>query len=332
MEPANHSKAIGVKFQKCRNIREHHLFFKLHFILVVFSFLIPGFLSFYDSDVSLMQTVTTALTIPLVLCHSIVNFVVVFDNCNTFVSEGIRNNSWESKWKYYLAVWGFYDLAKIILVIVYLVEVSYTSDSNQMIAFVVLFFLIFEGINFFLTEFDTPRKLQTTLVKHFSKLAWVIFTMLLITYSFAFLAYCFFKSAAHRNVVYNDWIEGVEFDNIIQSFITMMDIKDWFNSYLIRAIEAEQPGAVLFFYAYIIVARIIDCLFLAMVVQVFTDPVTEELILSIDDKKQKRQKNEEENNNTKQSPNNTTKEDDKEKKITSLQDLRLNIYQKTNSS
>lgn len=263
-----------VKFNRCRKIRQHPVFFKFHFLLVVLSFFIPGILSFYDSDPTIMQRATTACTIPLVLCHSIINIIVVLDNANNITTTG-------RLWKYVLC-WSLYDLVKILLVIIHLARGAQTGSDNQILPFVVLIFLIFEGVNFFVTEFDTPRNLYTILLKHMSKLAWIMFTMLLTVYSFSFLGYCMFKTTVKNEAKINEWIEGSEFDNIIQSFITMMDIKDWFNSYLIGAIESERPGSLLFFYIYIILTRIIETLFLGVVIQLFTDPVTEQLILSLD--------------------------------------------------
>jgi hypothetical protein len=361
------------RFTIFHKIRQSAYFFRFHFVLVILSFVIPGILSFYDQDVSIMKKTTTALTIPLVLCHSAINVVVVLDNAasgarifgtsmagaNTDVKTKTDTNtaanvSTADQVKIsiqYILCWLFYDVVKIILVIIYLINSNSDNSNsgggddsnNQMLAFIVLIFLIFEGINFFITEFSTPRNLVNTLIKHAPKLGWIIFTMLLVIYSFAFVGYCLFKKATNQNAVHNIWIEGTEFDNIIQSFITMMDIKDWFNSYLIRAVEEERPGSLFFFYVYVILIRIIDTLFLAMIVQLFTDPATEQLILSIDNTNKKMMNttkilaqelaatttNSSNESKINQSQSQHLRQETENKKMTTtLQDLRLNIYQR----
>jgi hypothetical protein len=262
---------VQLRFPICHKIKENKWFFRTHFFIVVLSFIIPGVLSFYESSYSIMIRATNGVTIPLVLMHSIINFIIVFDNMNPPQSK---------KWKYLLG-WIAYEVLKIGLVIIHLSSSAVQHNRFKLI-FAVLLFLICEGVHFFISEFETPRKLIQIFMKHFHKLAWIILTLLLTIYAFSFFAYVLYKDVIQEAAATNHFIEGREFDDILNSMITMFDIEDRFNSYLIRAVENAMPGSIIFFEIYILITRcLLQNLLLAGIIEIFTSPETEKLMLTV---------------------------------------------------
>lgn len=269
----NENNLLNRWHKKSNDIKQKTWFFKIHFFLVILSFVIPGILSFYDSNISIMQRATNAVTIPLVLCHSFINIITIFGNIDT--SSSSRNN-----YKYLIG-WFSYEFIKIMLIVIHLASPSSFQNIQFKLTFAVLLFLICEGIHFFASEFEIPKAVVTILSQHLKKLFWIAFMLLMTVYVFSYVAYVMFSKIVNEAAQSNAFIEGKEFNNIIDSVITMLDIKDWWNSYLIRAIEDKLPGSIIFFMIYVFLVRHVwENLLLVSVVAIFTNPATEKLILS----------------------------------------------------
>lgn len=272
MLPINVLSAVrneDLRYPKFRSIVQARWFKGVHFFLVVLSFIIPGVMSFYDDQIHIMKLMTNTVIIPLVLLHSIINFCLVIDNMNPPHNKGCR----------YLAAWSVYEVLKFLFITIHIGSTDLQNIEFKL-TYVVQAFLIFEGIHFFITEFETPRKLVEIITRDAKKLAWSFFTLFITIYFFAFIGYCLFKDGIrHAHANGNDFIEGKEFDDIINSIITLFDINDWFNSYLIREIELSRPGALFYWvFPYIIMSRFVICnLILALIIDIFRDPITEKL-------------------------------------------------------
>lgn len=256
----------NLKYPICRAINTSKKFFVFQFILVVISFLIPVIFSFYDQpkDFDRVSLAINCVAVPLVFIHSIINIIITLDNLNPPESKGCS----------YVLFWCVYEIIKIGLAVAQLSAASTYNSNNIKLISIVLVFLLLEGIHFFISEFQVPKKIFNIIVKSSSKILWVLFTKLIVTWFFSFLGYFLYKSCVEDAYLNgNTWIEGDEFDNFLQSYITLLDINDWYNAGLIRVVDECVPlSSTYFFVTYVIMSRyIIDGILVALIVECFVD-------------------------------------------------------------
>ena len=267
-------ETVKLKYKLVHKIHENVWFFRFHFMIVIASFVLPGLLTYYLNDnMEQINKLTNYVTIPLALFHSLINFVLVLDGMNPPEPSSFR----------YILFWIIYEFAKVLLIIISLSS-SEVQNAQFKLPYAVLTFLIIEGMQFFITEFRTPRLLWETVTKRVNRIAWPVFTLLLVTYCYAFIGVYLFNNVVSNAVTVdkNTFIEGSEFSNIMNARITLLDFQDWFNAYLLRAIQIKMPGAIIYFLSYFFFSRyILANLIIAEIVDWFrSDSVATPLMFS----------------------------------------------------
>jgi hypothetical protein len=266
------------KFPHIAKVAKHKLFSWFHKLIAILSGVFPAISTYYDSnnDTANFDNVikmTQYLLIPLLILHFCVNVITILNSLN-----GPKYRSWT-----YAILWFIYQF---ILILIMIVAFSLNEEQKEKymlnLTNTILVLLLFEGIQFVISEFSIPRKLYESLVSgNIITFCYLYLTKYLLIYIFSFLGCILFKTAIHEAVANgNEWIEGNEFDNIIDSWITLLDYNDWSNGYLTRAIEKQRPGSVLFFMFYILLTRsVLDSIIVAYAVNVIIDPNSKEMIL-----------------------------------------------------
>lgn len=266
----NSTKEEPLKCPCARTVRVSKCFYYFQCLISMISLCIPAIFTFFDDQENIYSVISSVGGI-LIFIHTIINLIVVLDNLNPPEKRGCR----------YLLVWLGYEVIKILLVVIQLA----LADGFTLVN-IVLVFMIIEAINFFRTENQVLKRIVRVLGKNATKILIVYLTKFLFIVLFAYLGYFLFKDAIHREVQHNEWIEGNEFDNFQQAVITLLDMNDWFNSYLVRGLENQMPGCTYYYFCvYICITRyIMDNLLLVFIVQFFTDQDTHKLALAIQQK------------------------------------------------
>lgn len=256
-----------LKYPKIHTMRQSRPFYWFQFIMATLSFVMPAVFTFFDN---IYSTITWIGGI-FILIHTFINVVLVFDNLNPPEPQTTK----------YLLGWLLYEFVKITMLIVHISLAEGLFLINP-----VLIFMIIESISFYVRETELLRRILKLLLKHAPKIGILYSIKLLFVALFSYVGYIIFKDAIHREVITNDWIEGNEFDTFQQGVVTLLDINDWFNSYLVRALENQIPSCTYFYFIpYVFIVRcVIDNLILVFIVQIFTDQETHKLALAIKQK------------------------------------------------
>ena len=232
---------------------------RLRMLLNILALVVAGGLTFYDPQQASVVTATDALVMPLLLAHCWMNTMLIVDLRNPPTSAGCGR----------LALNIGYELLKVVLIVVNF-SLSLQQQVDARLPQVLLLLLIGDSMRYFVVEFQTPHSIAMMLRREWYKVAWLLWTLFLCLYGYAFLGYYLFHEIQPSPLTPN--LRGDEFQDIVNSFITMVYIMDSFDGYQIRNFRKVAPYSPLFFITFWIISYcIILNLVMAVIVSIFED-------------------------------------------------------------